>query len=171
MADTTDKNEPQSKPRIGSTVTWLICGLIVFGFYESIVLIVIGMAPTAAAVLIDRSPQRNQAKTVGYLNFAGCLPWVIEYWLVGGGFQKVFEIVGDPFTLFIMYSAAACGWLLYFAIRPVVGSYLLVAADLKERQLQRRQKELVEDWGEEVRKDADGEGDEAAESETPAAAA
>lgn len=171
MAETTDKNETRSKPRVGSTATWLICGLIVLGFYQSIVLIVIGMAPTVAAFSIDRSPQRNQAKTVGYLNFAGCLPWVIEYWLVGGGFQKVFDIVGDPFTLFVMYSAAACGWLMYFAIRPVVGSYLVVAADLKERQLRRRQTELVEDWGEEVRKNADGDGDEAAGDDTPAAAA
>ncbi len=155
MAETADKQEASGKRRAGSIVTWVIAGVVLFAFYESIVLLLIGMAPTGVAMLFDRSPSRNQTRTVGYLNFAGCLPWVIDYWLVGGDFARVFDIFADPMALFVMYSSAALGWLLYFAIRPIVGSYLTVSADLREKQIGRVQRKMEEEWGPEIRTDAE----------------
>lgn len=175
MAETAEKEEASGKRRAGSVVTWVIAGVVLFAFYESIVLLLIGMAPTGVAMLFDRSPSRNQTRTVGYLNFAGCLPWVIDYWLVGGDFSRVFDIFADPMALFVMYSSAALGWLLFFAIRPIVGSYLAVSADLREKQIGRVQRKMEEEWGPEIRKDAEErtaeplEG-EAARAVTPAAA-
>ena len=51
--------------------------------------------------------------------------------------------------------SAALGWLLFYAIRPVVSSYLVVSAEIKERQLTKEQQELVEEWGAEVRATAE----------------
>ena len=155
MAETADKEGSSGKRRTGSVVTWIIAGVVLFAFYESIVLLLIGMAPTGVAMLFDRSPSRNQTRTVGYLNFAGCLPWVIDYWLVGGDFARIFEIFVDPMALFVMYSSAALGWLLFFAIRPIVGSYLAVSAEMKEKQIGRVQRKMEEEWGPEIRKDAE----------------
>jgi hypothetical protein len=83
------------------------------------------------------------------------LPWVIDYWLVGGDFARIFEIFVDPMALFVMYSSAALGWLLFFAIRPIVGSYLAVSAEMKEKQIGRVQRKMEEEWGPEIRKDAE----------------
>jgi hypothetical protein len=156
MTEATENTQPSKKRRGGSILIWLLAAGILFAFYESIVLLLIGMLPTGIALLVDRSPQKDQARSVGYLNFAGCLPWAINFWMSGGGFGRVFEIVGDPLVLGIMYSAAATGWALCFIVRPFVTSYLIVASGMKDNQLKKHQNELVEEWGEAVRQGADG---------------
>ena len=151
MAEAMERTEQGKKRRVGSVFMWLLAAGILFAFYESIVLLLIGMIPTGIALLADRSPQKDYARSVGYLNFAGCLPWMIDFWMSGGGFARVFEIVGDPFILGVMYAAAAAGWGLCFAMRPFVTTYLIVAAEVKEAQLAKRQTELADVWGEAVR--------------------
>jgi hypothetical protein len=151
MAEATERSERTKKRRVGSVVAWLLAAGVLFAFYESIVLLLIGMIPTALALLLDRSPQKDQARSVGYLNFAGCLPWMVDFWMSGGGFGRVFEIVGDPIVLAVMYSAAVVGWGLCFVVRPFVTTYLIVASEIKEAQLTKRQGELVDEWGEAVR--------------------
>ena len=81
----------------------------------------------------------------------------------------------DPMALFVMYSSAALGWLLFFVIRPIVGSYLAVSAEMKEKQIARVQRKMEEEWGPEVRKDAEermaeADDDDAAPTATPAPA-
>ena len=87
-----DAKEGIAKKRPGSVLTWLICAAILVAFYESIILLIVGMAPTAVAILTDRSPQKVCARTVGYLNFAGCVPWAVQYWIGGGDLERVYSI-------------------------------------------------------------------------------
>jgi len=151
MTDATGKGNSSPKRRVGSIFFWLLAAAIVCAFYESIVLLVIGMIPTGIALALDRSRHKDQARSVGYLNFAGCLPWAVDFWASGGNLDRVFEIVGDPLVLAVMYTAAATGWALCFILRPFVAAYLTVAADYREGQTRKRQDELVAEWGDEVR--------------------
>ncbi len=151
MTDATEKGNSPPKRRIGSIFLWLLAAAIVCAFYELILLLVIGMIPTGIALALDRSQHKDQARSVGYLNFAGCLPWAVDFWVSGGNLDRVFEIVGDPLVLAVMYTAAATGWALCFILRPFVAAYLAVAVDYREGQIKKRQDELVAEWGEEVR--------------------
>lgn len=155
MADATEGTERAKKRRAGSVFAWLLAAGVLFAFYESILLLIVGMIPTAIALCLDRSPQKDQARSVGYLNFAGCLPWMVDFWMSGGGFALVFEIIGDPIILSVMYASAAVGWGLCFVTRPFVTTYLIVASEIKQGQLAKRQSELVEMWGEAVRGEED----------------
>lgn len=150
MAEATEKEGASSKRKAGSIFLWVLAAGILFAFYESIVLLLIGMFPTGIALLLDRSPQKDQARAICYLNFAGCVPWVVDFWMGDGGFGKVFDIVGDPIILAIMYTAAGVGWGLCFVVRPFVGTYLRMSADFRESQIRKRQETLIEVWGEEV---------------------
>jgi hypothetical protein len=161
MTDATEKGNSPPKRRIGSIFLWILAAAIVCTFYESIVLLVIGMLPTGIALALDRSRHKDQARSVGYLNFAGCLPWVVDFWMSGGNLERVFEIVGDPLVLAVMYTAAATGWALCFIIRPFVATYLAVAVDYREGQVKKRQNELAAEWGDEVR---DGNAETVAEN-------
>ena len=178
-----DAKEGIAKKRPGSVLTWLIGAAILVAFYESIILLIVGMAPTVVAILTDRSPQKVCARTVGYLNFAGCVPWAVQYWIGGGDLERVFDMVGDPYVLLVMYASAAVGWLLYYAMRPVAASYLAVNNEIKASQLKKRQQDLIDGWGPEVREQAEASGlipevlaedesagdDEEAAGETPTA--
>jgi hypothetical protein len=157
MAEATEKEDGGPKRKAGSIFLWVLAAGILFAFYESIVLLLIGMFPTGIALLLDRSPQKDQARAIGYLNFAGCVPWVVDFWMGDGGFEKVFDIVGDPIILAIMYTAAGVGWGLCFVVRPFVGTYLRMSADFRESQIRKRQEALIEVWGEEVTEAIDEE--------------
>lgn len=157
MAEATEKEDGGPKRKAGSIFLWVLAAGILFAFYESIVLLLIGMFPTGIALLLDRSPQKDQARAIGYLNFAGCVPWVVDFWMGDGGFEKVFDIVGDPIILAIMYTAAGVGWGLCFVVRPFVGTYLRMSADFRESQVRKRQEALIGVWGEEVTEEIDEE--------------
>ena len=77
---------------------------------------------------------------VGYLNFAGCLPYAIDLWRSGGicDFETLFLIITNPFTLLVMFSAAAVGWIVLFAAPPVVAAYVAVTSEMRDKQLKAR---------------------------------
>lgn len=162
MAESTGSTDSggasKAKKKAGSVLFWILGASALFAFYESFALLAIGMVPTLVAILVDRTRNRNAARTVAYINFAGCLPWLMDYWLAGGGIERVLNIVSDPYALLIMYTAAAAGWMLFFALRPVVAAYLGVAAEIKEVQLKHRQSQIVEVWGAPVREEAEASG-------------
>lgn len=133
--------------KIGSAMIWVIASVVLAAFYETLVLFVIGMAPTLVALLIDR--KKFAARSVAYLNFSGCLPFAIDYWMESSGFDRVFQIIGDPYAMLIIYASAA-GWGLYYVTRPFAAAYLLVSADYRERRLRQHQDALVGGWGPEV---------------------
>lgn len=150
-----DKVKATAQEKAGSLLLWIIGAGALFVFYESFALLALGMVPSLAAYFIDRTVHKNAARTVAYANFAGCVPWLMDYWLAGGALDRVFQIVGNPYALLIMYTTAAAGWVLYFALQPAVATYLTVAAEIKEAQLKRRQEQLVAGWGEVVREEAE----------------
>ena len=112
-----------------------------------------------AFFIIDRHPAKYTTRTIGYLNFAGCLPYALDIWRGGGvwDFDTVFEILTDPLSLLVMYAAAATGWVVFYATPPVVAAYLAVTSEIKVKSFAARQEELIEDWGRNVRHGAMGE--------------
>ncbi len=137
------------------------------------------MAPTLVAFfIVDRHPSKYTTRAVGYLNFAGCLPYAIDLWRGGGvwDFEILFTIITNPFTLLVMYTMAAVGWMILFAAPPIVAAYLAVTSEMREKTLKARQEELIEEWGRNVRlgvmgaevedeDDEDGDEDEEAAAE------
>ncbi len=143
----------KGKPK-GAALAWVIAPAVFVLAPSTVILLIIGMAPTIVALLLlDRHPLKYTTRTVGYLNFAGCLMYTLDLWKNSGfwDFDRLIEIVSDPFSLLVMYSAAAVGWIILFLTPPVVASYLTVTFEMKETRYKARQKELVEIWGRNVR--------------------
>ena len=53
-----------------------------------------------------------------------------------------------------MYGAAAVGWLIYFATPPVVAAWMAVNHEIRQQALKSRQTELINEWGNTVRRSA-----------------
>lgn len=149
-----EKTEKGGKPRLGPVLAWVIAPIVMFAFYETIFLLTVGMVPTLVAFIVDRYPRKFVAKTVGYLNFAGCLPFLLRLWKGSGGIESVLDVLRDPFTLLTMYAAAASGWLIFFVMPPLVTAWLAVSHEVKLQSVKSRQNGLIEEWGREVRKAA-----------------
>lgn len=156
----------------GQALPWIFALIVCVFTPSTMVLLLIGMAPTLVAFfIIDRHPAKYTSRTVGYLNFAGCLPYALDLWQNSDlwSFDRMFEIVGDPFSLLVMYAAAGTGWVILFLTPPVVAAYLSVTNDMKEQRYKARQAELVESWGRNVRHGTSGFDPEDVNEETDSA--
>lgn len=116
-------------------------------FLPSMMLLVVGMTPTMAAMLTDRRREKYATLCVGCMNFTGVLPYMIELWTQDHSYDHAFSIIANPFTWLVMFGAAAIGWAIYFVAPGIVGMFIAMRADQRVERLRRRQRDLVEEWG------------------------
>jgi hypothetical protein len=140
-----------AKPPMGSgtLILWAMAFVaIMFVFTGTVIMLLVGMAPTIVAYLIDRTPKKFAAWCVGGMNFSGVLPSLLKFWDKGENVRNAISVAFNPFDLTVMYGAAAFGWMLYQAIPPVVAAMIAVSAQHRIAKLRARQRELIKEWGE-----------------------
>jgi hypothetical protein len=129
---------------------WVLLPLITLVAFHSVVLLLVGMAPTLVALFVDRRPEKYSAYCVGGFNLCGAIPYVLKLFMNGHDFQALAKVLSDPLAWIAMYGAAAVGWGVFHYTPEIV----LRISTMKERQmiasLKKRQEQLVEEWGNEI---------------------
>jgi len=142
------------KGRINSSqmTLWLSVGFVALIILSlpSVVIIFFGMLPTIVAFIIDRSKRRNASFCVGGINFCGVFPYLMDLWGHSNTMDMSIRILTDVFSLVIMYGAAGFGWMVYITLPPVIAAFLSVIAQHKLSALRATQRQLIEEWGEDV---------------------
>lgn len=113
-------------------------------------LIVFGLAPTWAAFLTDRSFGKARGFAVGTFNLAGATPFFIRLWRSPDNIDASLAILSDSFSWLIMYGAASISLALIWIAPSFTISIMEYRASVKCMRLERRQNEILENWGEEV---------------------
>ncbi len=119
-------------------------------FLPSTVLILIGMLPTIAARIIDRTPERTKVLTVGFMNFAGVFPYWYELVETGHKFDNALAIVSQPLTIVIMYAAAVMGYVIEWGVTGFVTSMMVHKGRARLETIKKVQDGLIRQWGPEV---------------------
>lgn len=128
----------------------------------TVMLFYFGLLPSFVAWIVDRSDQKYATFCVFGMNFAGLFPFFIEIWFENHSTDEAIRIMTDVFDLFIIYGAAAFGWMVYIALPPVITTFLSVMSEHRLEVLRENQKNILEEWGENVTRVVD-----AVESDTP----
>ena len=128
-------------------IAWVVAPLVCIALFPTILLLLIGMAPSIVAYIVDKRPRKVAARSIGYLNFAGCLYYALKLWTEQNTISGVLELVSEPSALMIMYSSAAVGWMLNFIMVPIMTAFLAVQYEAKTRAISRRQEDLIKEWG------------------------
>jgi len=147
------KAAPKQRMGSGQLILWAIAFVgVLFVFTGSVIVTLVGMAPTFVAFLADRTPRKYATFCMGGMNFAGVFPSLMKLWEVAvtGGVKDSIAITFNPFNLMVMYSAAAFGWLLYQMVPPIVAAMIAVTAQHRIAQLRGRQRELIKEWGDAI---------------------
>lgn len=171
MADGTGKSKTPARAaqaqrsRTGPLIAWIIAPIIGVVFFASILLFTVGMLPTLAAFIVDRYPRKLITRTVGFLNFAGCVPFALELWAGSHSVDQVAEILSDPTKWLVMYGAAGVGWAIHFLMPPLAAAWLAMSQELRQKAIQTQQQQLVAEWGPEVRSAAGGGSDRPPETD------
>lgn len=119
-------------------------------FLPTAFLLVIGLAPMATAFFVDRTKKKTKVITVGAMNLAGCMPFLLELWMTDHSLEKAFSIMLDPMTVIVIYCAAGVGYTIDWALTLLIASVLYQRGMARKKAIEKRQGALIERWGEEV---------------------
>lgn len=132
------------------TVFLVLSLLMAIVFLPTTVMLCVGMLPTIVCSLVDKTRGMVRTMSVGAMNLAGCIPFVIELWAKGHTFDISFNYLIQPRTIIVMYFAAAMGYLIDWAMTGIVRSIMVEKAKGRIRDIEKRHKALTERWGREV---------------------
>jgi hypothetical protein len=136
------------------TASKVIGGLIVAGaavwMLPTMLILVVGMAPTLVAFFTDRRKEKYAAFCVGAMNLLGVLPVALGMWTREHTMDSALRNVTNIFNWAMMYGAAAIGWGMYAITPAVVAFFLRVQIERRIKKMQGYQRELIEEWGEGV---------------------
>jgi len=127
----------------------LVLGIV---FLPTAILLLFGMMPTIAAMATNKSPGYNRTVCVGAMNFAGCFPFLLEFWTQYGQqtIGKAFELIADPSTIIVVYMLAAGGYGIDKAVTGITASIILQKSERRLKKIKEEKKKIVARWGEKV---------------------
>ena len=113
-------------------------------------LVLFGLLPSIVAGIFDRGEQKYATFCVFGFNFSGLFPSLMEIWFDNHSIDAAVEIMTNVFDLFIIYGAAAFGWMVFMTFPPVITTFLSAMSDRRLEELRETQKTIIEEWGENV---------------------
>lgn len=119
-------------------------------FLPTTFLFVVGMLPTFVAAALDQGEGKNKTFTIGSMNFAGCFPYLIGLWTSSNSMDKVINYLADPKTIIIIYTAAAIGYFINWAITMGVSNILVQRSHMRIKKIEDQKKQMEERWGKKV---------------------
>lgn len=121
-------------------------------FLPTTIILFFGLMPTFAALVIDPTPDRIKTLSVGAMNIAGCVPFLLKLWTSGMGqsIEAAFKLILQPETMITIYVCAAGGYLIFYAVGGLVSGVMLQTGKSRVEEVQKRMIELERKWGREV---------------------
>lgn len=144
----------KKKPSMPWPVKFAIFSLLVAGFvFAPTSIVIIGcLLPTIVAAIVDRDPQKTMWMTVGACNLAGAVPMCFELWKTGHTVGNAISLLASPAGLAVAYGGAAVGWLIYTYVAAFVATMIVMQKNSRLKDIDKRLKELIKKWGEDVAK-------------------
>ena len=113
-----------------------------------LVFMIIALAPTIAAVLTDKDPEKHSAIAVGAMSLGAMIPLVLGQFTAKP--SSGYNVLRDPFAWLSVYGAAGIGWAIHAAVPSVTVFLSDMRAEWRRKDLLKLQDELAEEWGPEV---------------------
>lgn len=129
-----------------AVIIWLISvSYYAFAFF------VLGMLPSILSIMIDRGSGRFASKTVSACNFIAVIPYLFDIGLTYERDIHSKQLMSQPETWLIIYSFASIGWMLIWLVPRLSLIVITARADMKTKKLVTEQKNLLDEWGPEVK--------------------
>lgn len=156
MADDSNKKKKKSQKHllginiVGKLIGFLVIIWLISASYYAFGFFLLAMLPAITAMIVDRGAGRFASKTVSACNFIGVMPYLFE---IAANYERTLaakEIMAQPIVWLYIYGAAAMGWILIWILPQLCIITFTFRADMKVESLEKSQKNLINEWGEEV---------------------
>ena len=132
----------------------MLLAVILLGLFAvslpTALLLTFALLPALCACLVANSQGYYPAMSIGSLSFAGAWPFLLKLWLSGHSVANAMQFIVNPSTWLIIYGAAALGWAMCQWFPIFVSSFMSMFSARRLKDLEQKQKLLIEEWGEEV---------------------
>lgn len=154
-------NEPASgeatpkpkKGKFGFIILTVFTAILSAVFFPTALVLAVGMLPTLGANIGARGGVRAKTLTVGAMNLAGCVPFLLDLWSSDSSIPHAISLIRSPRTIVVIWSAASIGYLINWAMAGIVNTIMVQRANMQLKDLKKQQLQLVERWGPEVKRD------------------
>lgn len=113
-------------------------------------LVFFGMAPTIVVGIIDNRRERYKTICIGSLNIIGILPSALKMFDQDHSFERAFALLADSSTWLVILSATGAGIGIAVVGPAIISMFYVARLEKKSRQLKDYQKNLRDEWGDEV---------------------
>jgi len=144
------KAKAKKKMSLQGRVLLIVFMLTALVFYKITILLLIGMLPTIAVRLVDKTPDRTKVLTVGFMNFAGCFPYCLQIFDKAHQSANVLFVLANPLNIVIMYAAAVLGYIIEWGIVGFVATIMVQRGRQRLVDIKKTQENIVKKWGPEV---------------------
>jgi hypothetical protein len=155
MANEEAKKQPEGKPpkikgKFKLILLLLAVGLAMPFMLGMVLLLLAGFIPTYVAFATDNDPEKSGAASVGAMNLAGIVPFLIDLWTKGQTPGNAFRILSEMNTWLVILGAAAIGQLIVYAVPQAIATLSQTHAEARIKALRKNLDMLKESWGPEV---------------------
>lgn len=144
----------------GKSLSKILLPILMILSFASVILLQMGfifimlaMLPSLIAYYVDRDEHLSMFKTILACNLAAIMP-AIEPMLKSAIQLKPYDAVSlmtTPANWVVAFGGAAIGWCMIFLCRVIASFIMTVVYEYKIASLERLQKKLIEEWGEDLR--------------------
>lgn len=155
MAKTRARRAATARPagRGGSSRLYVFLALLVptaIVLLPSFIVLAAAMVPTLVAWMVDANPRKYLAATVGAMNLAGSLFFLVTLWGNQHDVAAAVAVLHDVYGWLIAYGAAAVGYGVFYVMPTMTETLAKLSAEQRLARLDREMRQLVEEWGEPV---------------------
>lgn len=148
-----DKNKKGKAVKAGPGLSFAVIMTVILGLISppAMLLLMVGMLPTLGAFISTSGPGATaRALSVTFMNFAGCVPFMLKIIAGGMGFEQGIELIANPLVIVTIYAAAGAGYIIDMFLTGVISGFLFSRGQARLGQIEVRQRDLEERWGPEV---------------------
>lgn len=149
-ANSQKKEKPRKRGKGRGLIFFVAVSLMVWKMPYAFILI-LGMLPGAVSWLFDRDRSKLTSVTVLALNFTALAPLLVMLWNAGGAMDYAVSIMTNTVHWVIILLSVLLGWIFAQLLPAFVVSIIMVRERGQVKRMRGRQKQLVEEWGEEVK--------------------
>lgn len=145
--------KPQrKKSSVGFALRILLVFIVILSavYLPTAVFLFVGLLPSIVAFFVDSSRKKRKCVTVGAINLAGCMPFLLDIWFTDHSFSKAVSLLTEPTTIVMIYAAAGFGYVLDWFLTIVVSGYVYQRGSARIKVIQNYQQDLIKRWGVEV---------------------
>jgi hypothetical protein len=116
------------------------------------IFLLLGLLPSVIAYYLDSHSEKATFKTIAACNLAAMLPWLVPILIAGAQFKQYdsYALMVDPYVWLVVLGGPTVAWCLVY-ICSFASSFVVSSVyEYNAASLERFQKKLIEEWGEDI---------------------